>query len=103
PHDASITPSAAFRGRESTRSYKRMCLAERIVFSITRMVLANRTSRNLFAAYCLALHILLFVMLYMMSTAGIEQHTGLPANVHGDVSKIWEGSSKPAEGANSGH
>lgn len=73
-YEAQISPFAAFRGRESARAYRRMSLPERIIFSITRLVLANRTSRNLFAAYCLAIHILLFVVLYMMSTMEIEQH-----------------------------
>ena len=74
-YEAKLSPFAAFRGRESTRAYRRMSLPERIIFTITRMVLANRTSRNLFAAYCLALHVLLFAMLYTMTTAGIEHHT----------------------------
>ncbi|KAL8929682.1 MAG: hypothetical protein Q9172_000361 [Xanthocarpia lactea] len=73
-YEANISPFAAFRGRESTRAYKRMSLPERIVFSITRMVLANRTSRNLFAGYCFALHILIFVMLYWMQTVDISKH-----------------------------
>lgn len=73
-YESNISPFAAFRGRESTRAYKRMSLPERVVFSITRMVLANRTSRNLFAAYCLALHVLIFVMLYWMQTVDIEKH-----------------------------
>ena len=73
-YEANISPFAAFRGRESTRAYKRMSLPERIIFSITRMVLANRTSRNLFAGYCFALHILIFVMLYWMQTVDIEKH-----------------------------
>ncbi|EED21338.1 Golgi membrane protein (Coy1), putative [Talaromyces stipitatus ATCC 10500] len=73
-YEAQISPFAAFRGREATRAYKRMSLPERLVFSITRVVLANRTSRNIFAAYCFALHILLFVMLYSMSAVEIEKH-----------------------------
>ncbi|KKA18262.1 Golgi membrane protein (Coy1) [Rasamsonia emersonii CBS 393.64] len=73
-YEAQISPFAAFRGREAARAYKRMSFPERIIFSITRIVLANRTSRNLFAGYCFALHILLFVMLYMMSTVEIEKH-----------------------------
>lgn len=73
-YESNISPFAAFRGRESSRAYKRMSLPERVVFSITRMVLANRTSRNLFAAYCLALHVLIFVMLYWMQTVDIEKH-----------------------------
>ncbi|KAF5015548.1 hypothetical protein F66182_13078 [Fusarium sp. NRRL 66182] len=73
-YEAQISPFAAFRGREATRAYKRMSLPERLVFSITRVVLANRTSRNIFAAYCFALHVLLFVMLYSMSAVEIEKH-----------------------------
>jgi len=74
-YEAQISPFAAFRGRESVRAYKRMSFPERIIFSITRIVLANRTSRNLFAGYCFALHILVFVMLYVMSTMEMEKHS----------------------------
>ncbi|OKL64161.1 hypothetical protein UA08_01067 [Talaromyces atroroseus] len=73
-YEAQISPFAAFRGREATRAYKRMSLPERLVFSITRVVLANRTSRNIFAIYCFALHVLLFIMLYSMSAVEIEKH-----------------------------
>lgn len=78
-YEARISPFAAFRGRESTRAYKRMSLPERIVFSLTRVILANRTSRNLFAGYCFALHLLLFTVLYMMSTTDIEKHSAMGA------------------------
>ena len=73
-YETNISPFAAFRGREATRAYKRMSLPERIVFSMTRLILATRTSRNLFAAYCLALHVLIFVMLYWMQTADVRKH-----------------------------
>jgi homeobox protein cut-like len=73
-YEAQISPFAAFRGRESARALRRMSLPERMIFSITRLVLSSRVSRNLFAAYCLAIHVLLFVVLYKMSTVEIEQH-----------------------------
>lgn len=73
-YESNISPFAQFRGRESARAYKRMSLPERIVFSITRMVLATRTSRNLFAAYCVALHVLVFFALYWLGTVDAEQH-----------------------------
>ena len=73
-YEANISPFAAFRGRESHRAYKRMSLPERMVFSMTRMVLANRTSRNLFAGYCFALHLLVFIMLYWMQTVDVIKH-----------------------------
>lgn len=73
-YEASISPFAAFRGRESARAYKRMSLPERVIFSITRVILANRTSRNLFAGYCLALHVLVFLMLYWSGTVEVDKH-----------------------------
>lgn len=73
-YESNISPFAAFRGRESARAYKRMSLPERIVFSITRMVLATRTSRNLFAGYCVALHLLVFFSLYSLGSVDVDQH-----------------------------
>ncbi|EME48046.1 hypothetical protein DOTSEDRAFT_69844 [Dothistroma septosporum NZE10] len=73
-YEQNISPFAAFRGRESARALKRISLPERVVFQITRMVLATRTSRNLFALYCLALHLLVFGMLYWMGTSDIQKH-----------------------------
>lgn len=75
-YESNLSPFAAFRGRESARAYKRMSLPERIVYSVTRMVLATRTSRNLFALYCVALHLLVFYSLYWLGTADAERHVG---------------------------
>ena len=73
-YESNLSPFAAFRGRESARAYRRMSFPERVVYSITRMVLASRTSRNLFAAYCLALHLLVFLSLYWLGSADFEKH-----------------------------
>jgi homeobox protein cut-like len=43
-----------------------MSLPERVVYAVTRMVLASRMSRNLFALYCVALHFLVFFHVYWM-------------------------------------
>lgn len=71
-YESNISPFAAFRGRESARAMKRMSLPERAVWQVTRMVLATRTSRNLFACYCLALHLLILVMLFWMGSSDVE-------------------------------
>lgn len=73
-YESNLSPFAAFRGRESARAFKRMTLPERAVYQFTRMVLATRTSRNLFAMYCLSLHLLVLIMLYWAGTGDIEQH-----------------------------
>lgn len=73
-YEERISPFAAFRGRETARAYQRMSMPERAIFSITRMVLANRTSRNLFAGYCLALHLLIILMLYWSGSVDAQKH-----------------------------
>ncbi|KAB5563404.1 CASP C terminal-domain-containing protein [Coniochaeta sp. 2T2.1] len=79
-YESNLSPFAAFRGRESARAYRRMSFPERAVYSVTRMVLASRTSRNLFAAYCVALHLLVFFSLYWLGAADVESHGNEYAN-----------------------
>ena len=76
-YESNLSPFAAFRGRESARAYKRMSLPERMVYSVTRMVLASRTSRNLFAVYCVALHVLVFCSLFWAGSADADSHAVL--------------------------
>jgi len=71
-YESNLSPFAAFRGRESARAMKRMHIFERVILRVTKFVLATRTSRNLFAAYLLGMHFMVFWMLF--STAGA--HTG---------------------------
>lgn len=73
-YESKLSPFAQFRGRESARAYRRMTLPERIVYTITRMVIASRASRNLFAGYCLVLHMLVFLSMYWLATANVAQH-----------------------------
>lgn len=73
-YEANISPFAAFRGKETTRAYNRMSLPERMIFSLTRIVLATRTSRNIFAVYCVAIHLMIFMLLYWTGTSDIEKH-----------------------------
>lgn len=73
-YESNLSPFAQFRGRESARAYKRMSLPERVVYSVTRMVLASRTSRNLFALYCLALHLLVFGNLFWVGAGDADRY-----------------------------
>jgi homeobox protein cut-like len=98
-YEANISPFAAFRGRESARAYKRMSLPERVIFSITRMVLATRTSRNLFAGYCLGLHLMIFLMLYWTGTTEVEKHA---ANL-GGAAVVAAGGLGSQPGQDAGH
>lgn len=100
-YESNISPFAAFRGRESARAYKRMSLPERVVYSVTRMVLASRTSRNLFAAYCVALHVLVFLSLYWMGADDVDKHAsnlGQAAAAAGVAGKVAEAAAAAAAG-----
>ncbi|ROW15474.1 hypothetical protein VPNG_02251 [Cytospora leucostoma] len=101
-YESNISPFAAFRGRESARAYKRMSFPERVVYSVTRMVLASRTSRNLFAAYCVALHLLVFLSLYWMGAAD-HQATGLGQTTGAAVAAAAAGGGSVAGAGGPGH
>ena len=51
-----------------------MGVLERMIYSLTRVVLANRLSRNLFAGYCLALHILVFCVVWYSAIGEVDRH-----------------------------
>lgn len=87
-YEANISPFEAFRGRESARAFHRMGLVERVIYSLTRVVLANRTSRNLFMGYCVLLHMLVFSMLYYAGTAEAERNLGGMAGKSGLASAV---------------
>ncbi|KAH0357422.1 hypothetical protein KCU83_g702, partial [Aureobasidium melanogenum] len=65
-YENSISPFAAFRSKESSRAFQRLSLPERAVLQASRLVLATRTSRNMFAIWVVGLHLLVFVMLFSM-------------------------------------
>ncbi|KAK7525802.1 CASP C terminal-domain-containing protein [Phyllosticta citriasiana] len=100
-YEQNISPFAAFRGRESARALKRMSLPERLVFRITRMVLATRTSRNLFAAYCVGLHLMVFWML-LSGTGSVAEETISLSNTHGGSAAAAAGGTGALNGGRGG-
>jgi homeobox protein cut-like len=68
-YESNLSPFAAFRGRESARALKRMSVFERMILRVTKLVLATRTSRNLFAIYFVGMHMIVFFMLFSEATA----------------------------------
>lgn len=63
-YESNLSPFAAFRGRESARAMKRMHIFERMILRVTKFVLQTRISRNMFAGYLIALHFMVFFMLF---------------------------------------
>ncbi|KAF1986319.1 hypothetical protein K402DRAFT_446550 [Aulographum hederae CBS 113979] len=89
-YETSLTPFAAFRGRESARAMRRMSLPERVVFQVARAVLQTRRGRNLFAVYCAVLHGLVFVMLFWMGGGEVERGVGMGSPVGAGVGGIGD-------------
>ncbi|KAF3907459.1 hypothetical protein ABW21_db0209301 [Orbilia brochopaga] len=76
-YEANLSPFEAFRTRESFRAFNRMGVLERVLFSMTKMVMKNRVTRNLFAGYCLFLHLLCIGVLYWAGLGEAEKVGGL--------------------------
>ncbi|CAX43626.1 CASP protein, putative [Candida dubliniensis CD36] len=67
-YELKLHPIEQFRMREQERINSRLSPLERLFISITRAVLTTRTTRMLFLAYCLGLHIIvMFVTIYAMN------------------------------------
>lgn len=75
-YESNLSPFAVFRGRESARAMKRMHLFERMVLRVTKFVLQTRTSRNLFAGYLIALHFMVFYVLFSDGGGGVSAAAG---------------------------
>lgn len=69
-YEEGLTAFQQFKGRETERILSRMGPLERVAYSFSRVVLANRLSRNLFLFYCLGLHLFVMVMIMHMVDHG---------------------------------
>ncbi|KAI5951691.1 hypothetical protein KGF54_004766 [Candida jiufengensis] len=67
-YENKLHPIEQFRIKEQERINSRLSPLERLFISITRAVLATRTTRMVFFAYCLGLHIVvMFMTIYAMN------------------------------------
>ncbi|KAJ8102900.1 CASP C terminal-domain-containing protein [Lipomyces tetrasporus] len=73
-YEEQISPFAQFRGREQERALSRMGPLERIIYGLTRVVLANKTSRNLFFGYIMGLHLFLMGTIWYLAFREVGQH-----------------------------
>ncbi|KAK9494342.1 CASP C terminal-domain-containing protein [Lipomyces doorenjongii] len=73
-YEEQISPFAQFRGREQERALSRMGPLERIIYGLTRVVLANKTSRNLFFGYIMGLHIFLMGTIWYLAFREVARH-----------------------------
>lgn len=99
-YESKLHPIEQFRMREQERINSRLSPIERLFISLTRAVLATRTTRMLFFAYCLGLHVIvMFITIYAMNLqtalipeVGLNTSTGGVASnqVSGGVNQAAE-------------
>lgn len=83
-YESKLHPIEQFRIREQERISSRLSPFERIYISVTRAVLATRTTRLLFLLYCIGLHCIVMlttifstsIHTQMIPEVGINQSTG---------------------------
>ncbi|KAK7205025.1 CASP C terminal-domain-containing protein [Myxozyma melibiosi] len=83
-----ISPFAQFRGREQERALSRMGPLERVIYGLTRVVLANKTSRNMFFSYLAGLHLFLMGTIWYLALGEVGKHdniTDAPPSRAGEV------------------
>ncbi|KAG6837511.1 hypothetical protein H0H93_008436 [Arthromyces matolae] len=69
-YEQAIDPFEAFRGREAARAYDNLHPVERGVYTLTRIILANRRARTFFVIYALVLHVLVLYTSYECAATG---------------------------------
>ncbi|GAA6034575.1 hypothetical protein JCM8097_005404 [Rhodosporidiobolus ruineniae] len=75
-YEESMNPFEAFRGRERGRAHQRLNPLEKILLSLSNVVLSNRLSRNLFVLYALGLHFFVLSTLYRAVQANEAAQVG---------------------------
>ncbi|KAG7665393.1 uncharacterized protein J8A68_001081 [[Candida] subhashii] len=87
-YESKLHPIEQFRIREQERISSRLSPLERLFISLTRAVLATRTTRMLFFCYCLGLHIIVgFITIYAMNlTTSMIPEVGMNTSTGGVAS-----------------
>ncbi|KDQ21701.1 hypothetical protein BOTBODRAFT_211241 [Botryobasidium botryosum FD-172 SS1] len=69
-YEERMNPFEAFRGREAARAVQALNPIEKVVFVLTRTILANRRARMVFIFYAVCLHLLVMFMSYECTSGG---------------------------------
>ncbi|KAF9930662.1 hypothetical protein FBU30_000202 [Linnemannia zychae] len=66
-YEESMNPFEAFHKKEESRRFNSMTPADKVMLTMSRLVLTNKWTRTMLVAYTMGLHFLMMVMLYKMS------------------------------------
>ena len=68
-YEAQLDPFSAFNKREKQRKYAALSSAERVTLGLGKMILSDKIARNGVFFYTIALHLLVFVVLYKFAVS----------------------------------
>ncbi|BGP56100.1 hypothetical protein JCM8202v2_003711 [Rhodotorula sphaerocarpa] len=77
-YEESMNPFEAFRGRERGRAMHNLNPLEKVLLTLSTVVLSNRISRNLFVLYALGLHFFVLSTLYHYTLSNEAAQTVVP-------------------------
>ncbi|GAA5988242.1 hypothetical protein JCM10908_002127 [Rhodotorula pacifica] len=77
-YEESMNPFEAFRGRERGRAMHNLNPLEKVLLTLSTVVLSNRVSRNLFVLYALGLHFFVLSTLYHYTLSSEVAHPVVP-------------------------
>ncbi|KAG0029013.1 hypothetical protein BGZ81_004205 [Podila clonocystis] len=66
-YEESMNPFEAFHKKEENRRFNSMTPADKVMLTMSRLVLTNKVTRVMLIAYTMGLHFLMVMMLYKMS------------------------------------
>ncbi|ORZ09113.1 CASP C terminal-domain-containing protein [Lobosporangium transversale] len=66
-YEESMNPFEAFHKKEESRRFNSMTPTDKVMLTMSRLVLTNKWTRSMLVAYTMGLHFLMVVMLYKMS------------------------------------
>ncbi|KAK9471968.1 CASP C terminal-domain-containing protein [Dipodascopsis tothii] len=72
-YEENISPFAQFRGREQERAMSRMGPLERVIYGLTRVVLSNKYSRNMFFVYLTCLHVFVMGVIWYLAMGELTE------------------------------
>ena len=73
-YERRLDPFQSFSQAERKRKYGQLSVAEKVILSLVRFIVSNKTARLMVTLYSVLLHVLVFVVLYKMAMTESCKH-----------------------------
>ena len=73
-YERKLDPFQSFSQAERKRKYGQLSVAEKVILSLVRFIVSNKTARLIVTLYSILLHVLVFIVLYKMAMTESCKH-----------------------------